>query len=64
MRYNDARRWGSATSNDVLKFRKIIEFESLCIVIYFSNIYLIVDEKGHLSITKIVKSESKKLIKD
>ena len=33
-----------AITNDVLKFRKVIEFESLCIVIFFSYIYLICNE--------------------
>ena len=32
-------------SNDVLKFRKVIEFESLCVVVCFSYIYLIIDGK-------------------
>ena len=32
-----------AIANDVLKFRKVIEFESLCIVICFSYIYLMID---------------------
>ena len=31
-----------AITNDVLKFRKVIEFESSCIVICFSYIYLII----------------------
>ena len=34
---------GLAITNDVLKFRKLIEFESLYIVICFSYIYLILD---------------------
>ena len=47
MRHNDARGWeeGEAFTNDILKFRKVIEFESLCIVICFSYIYLITDWK-------------------
>ena len=32
-------------SNDVLKFRKVIEFESFCVVVCFSYIYLIIDGK-------------------
>ena len=32
-------------SNDVLKFRKVIEFESLYVVVCFSYIYLIIDSK-------------------
>ena len=44
MYHNDARGWGAIT-NDVLKFKKVIEFESSCIVIYLSYIYLIIDVK-------------------
>ena len=44
MRHIDARGWGAVT-NDVLKFRKVIEFESSCIVISLSYIYLIIDGK-------------------
>ena len=36
--------WGAIT-NDVLKFIKVIEFESSCIIICFSYIYLIIDGK-------------------
>ena len=36
---------GGTITNDVLKFRKVIEFESSCIVISFSYIYLIIDLK-------------------
>ena len=34
MRHNDARGWGwgGGITNDVLKLRKVIEFESRCIV--------------------------------
>ena len=35
-----------AITNDVLKFRKVIKFERLCIVICFSYIYLIIDGKN------------------
>ena len=42
IRHNDARGWG-AIINDVLKFRKVIEFEYSCIVICFSYIYRIPD---------------------
>ena len=49
MRHNDAREWvrgeGGAITNNVLKSRKVIEFESSCIVICFSYINLIIDEK-------------------
>ena len=38
-------RRGEPITNDVLKIRKIIEFQSSCIVIYFSDIYLITDGK-------------------
>ena len=38
MRHNDARGWVAIT-NDALKFRKVVEFESSCIVICFSYIY-------------------------
>ena len=37
-------RWVAMT-NDVLKFRKVFEFESSCIVICFSYIYLIINGK-------------------
>ena len=46
-----------AITNDVLKFRKTIKFESLCIVIGFSCICLIIDKKTkkyQLSIKKVV----------
>ena len=36
---------GGAIINDVLKFRKVLEFENSCIVICFSYVYLIIDEK-------------------
>ena len=36
---------GKATNDDVLQFRKILKFESSCIVMCFSYIYLIIDEK-------------------
>ena len=35
-----------AITNDVLKFRKVIKFERLCIAICFSYIYLIIDGKN------------------
>ena len=54
MRHNDARGWAAITS-DTLKFRKVIDFKSSYIVICFSYIYLIIDEKDHLSIKKVVK---------
>ena len=50
---------GGAIANDVLKFRKVIEFESSCIEICFSYIYLIIDRK-RLSINKII---SHKMVK-
>ena len=34
-----------ANTNDILKFREVIELESSCIAIFFSNIYLIIDGK-------------------
>ena len=37
--------WGVAITNDFLKFRKVIEFESSCILICVSYIYLIIDPK-------------------
>ena len=36
---------GWSITTDVLKFRKVIEFESSCTVIFFSYIYLIIDGK-------------------
>ena len=49
--------WGMGTiNNEVLKFRKIIEFESSCIVICFSYIYLIIAGKEHLSIKDKMKA--------
>ena len=50
---------GGAITNDVLKFRKVIEFEISCIEISFSYIYLIIDRK-RLSINKII---SHKMVK-
>ena len=41
---------GGAISNDVLKFRRVIEFENLSITICFSNIYLIIDVKTFILI--------------
>ena len=55
MRHNDVSGWVAIT-NDDLKFRKNIEFESLCIVICFSYIYLIIMEKVHLSIKQVLKN--------
>ena len=46
---------GRAITNDILKFRKVIEFESLCIVIYFSYIYIIINGKIS-SIKQVVKN--------
>ena len=51
MRHNDARGWGTIT-NDILKFRKVIEFERSCIAISFSYIYLIIDGKVNFSFKK------------
>ena len=34
---------GGAITNDNLKFRKVIEFQSSCILNYVSYIYIIVD---------------------
>ena len=36
---------GGAISNDVLKLRKVIEFESSCFAVYFFYIYPIIDGK-------------------
>ena len=36
---------GGAITNYVLKFRKVIEFESSCFVVYFFYIYPIIDGK-------------------
>ena len=36
---------GEAITNNVLKFRKVIEFESSCIASCFSYVYLIIDGK-------------------
>ena len=44
IRHNGAHGLGTIT-NDVLNFKKDIEFESSCIVICFSYIYLIIDGK-------------------
>ena len=44
MHQNKAQGGGTIT-NDVLKFSKVIEFESSCVVICFSYIYLIVDRR-------------------
>ena len=65
MRHNDAGGvaggggvWGGIITNDVLKFRQVIEFESSCVVIYFSySIYLIIDGK----ITLLRKCSSKEV---
>ena len=35
-----------AITNDVLKFKKVIEFQNSCIAICFSQIYLIIDGKS------------------
>ena len=62
MRHNDTRGWrmrgGGAVTNDVSKFRKVIEFKSSCLVIcdLFLLYYLIVDEKNNLSIKKVVQN--------
>ena len=45
MRQNDARGWGAIT-NDVLKFKKVIEFESSYIVVFSLILYLIIDRKS------------------
>ena len=44
---------GGAITDDVLKFRKVMEFQSLCIC--YSYNYLIIAEK-RLSIKKVVKN--------
>ena len=52
--HNDAGGWGAIT-NDVLKFRKVIKFESSRIVLCFCYIYLINDRR-RLSIKRVVKN--------
>ena len=45
--HNDTGGWGRGViTNDALKFKKINEFESSCIVICFSYIYLIINGKS------------------
>ena len=36
---------GGDITNDALKFRKVIEFETSCTVIFFSYIHLNIDRK-------------------
>ena len=48
-------RGRGAVTNDILKFKKLIEFQSSHIVIFFSYIYLIIDGKNPLSIKNVVK---------
>ena len=45
-----------AITNDVLRFRKTVKFQSSCIAIFFYYIYLTIDGKDHLSIKKVVKN--------
>ena len=50
MRHTDRHGWGEggggeAITNDALKLGKVVKFESSCIVICFSCIDLIIDEK-------------------
>ena len=47
--------YAGAITNNILKFKKVIEFESSCIAISLSYIYLMVDRKDHLSTNKEVK---------
>ena len=62
MRHNDAGGEGGggigweAITNDVLKFRKAIKFESSRIVICFSYIYPLSMEKDRLLVKKVVKN--------
>ena len=56
---------GAAITNDILKFRKVIEFGSSCIVICFFYIYLIVDGKrsfisyeSRKKLAKLIKSKT------
>ena len=37
MRNNEGRSWGKATANEVLKFRKVIEFQSSWDAVYFKT---------------------------
>ena len=55
MRHNDAHEWGEGViNNDVLKFRKVIEYESSCIEICFPYICLMTD--GNISLMKLIKN--------
>ena len=42
-----------ATTNDVLKFRKIIEFQTSWVAVYFSKIYLVINERTSINIYEI-----------
>ena len=44
---------GRSINNDVLKFKKALEYESSCIVIWLSHIYLIIDGKRSLIIKQL-----------
>ena len=48
-------RGRGAGTKDIFKFKKLIEFQSSYIVIFFSYIYLIIDGKNPLSIKNVVK---------
>lgn len=52
-----------AITNDILKFRKVIEFQRSSIAICFSYIYLFIDGKRSC-ISKESSSEFRKMIKD
>ena len=46
-----------AITNEVLKFKKVIEFQNSCTVICFSQIYIESStEKHNLSLEKVVKN--------
>ena len=64
MRDNDARGWvAGAITNDVLKFRKFIEFESSCIETCFSSIYLTIYGKRSFKLCSDERQNAIKLFK-
>ena len=56
------RKGRGTITNDTLKFSKVVEFESSCIEICFSYIYLIIDEKDNLSIKESTKKITKLIV--
>ena len=64
MRDNDARGWvAGAITNDVLKFRKFIEFESSYIETCFSSFYLTIDGKRSFKLCSDERQNAIKLCK-